>query len=150
MEEAASDPLDLYLESIADFEPMGPEECLEDHEALAKTGSRAEADARERLVEAHLTMVYQLALTFTSRNPEVGALALIQAGNEALLQAASEHSPTGDIDGTEFQAFTQRLVDETLRNAGGDDPSDGGLAGDREPRRPHPPAGTLGAERDHA
>lgn len=149
MDEADARALELYRQSIADTAGIGHAESIEILEALMDTDSEAEAEARELLFRLHRPLVYRSARTLARRFDDVGVTDLIDAGTTALVEAVSVFEPSSIDDGIKFSALAQQLIQEAMLRTYGDDASGGGLAGDREPRRPHPPTDTLGAERDH-
>lgn len=79
--------LDIYLRDISRYEPITPEQEL----TLATRARQGDADAREQLIHANLSLVVRVAKVYMPPCDEI--MDLIQEGNIGLIKAVDMFDP---------------------------------------------------------
>ena len=102
------DPVELYLEEIRKVPPLSEEEKL----ALPRQAKAGSSEARNRMAEAHLEMVVEIAREYEGRG--LALLDLIQEGNNGLIRAARDFDFESD---KEFASFAEDLIRRYIRHA---------------------------------
>jgi RNA polymerase primary sigma factor len=88
--------LDIYLQDISKYPQLSPQEEL----TLATRACQGDAEARERLIHAHLPLVVRVAKLYMPPCDEI--MDLIQEGNIGLITAVDKFDPTR---GTKFSTY---------------------------------------------
>lgn len=85
---ATISPLQLYLQQIAKYPLLEPEE---EYELAVKQFEEGDVNAAHRLVTSNLRLVVKIANDF--RQAQINLLDLIQEGNYGLMQAVKKYNP---------------------------------------------------------
>lgn len=88
--------LETYLRDISRYQPITPEQEL----SLATRARQGDAEAREQLIHAHLSLVVRVAKVYMPPCDEI--MDLIQEGNIGLIYAVDKFDPTR---GTKFSTY---------------------------------------------
>ena len=88
--------LETYLRDISRYQPLTPEQEL----TLANLARQGDAEAREQLIHAHLSLVVRVAKVYMPPCDEI--MDLIQEGNIGLIYAVDKFDPTR---GTKFSTY---------------------------------------------
>jgi RNA polymerase sigma-32 factor len=93
-------PLQLYLQQIAKYPLLEPEE---EFELAQKHFENADVEAAHRLVTANLRLVVKIANDF--RQAQLSVLDLIQEGNYGLMQAVKRFNPYKGVKLSSYAAW---------------------------------------------
>ena len=102
------EPVELYLAEIRKIPPLSEEEKL----ALPLRAKAGTTEALNRLAEAHLAMVVEIAREYEGRGLHI--LDLIQEGNNGLIRAVKEFDWASD---GEFAPFAHIRIRRSIRSA---------------------------------
>lgn len=93
-------PLQLYLQEIAKYPLLTPEE---EYDLAVKHYEDGDVKAAHRLVTANLRLVVKIANDF--RQAQIGLLDLIQEGNYGLMQAVKKYNPYKGVKLSSYSAW---------------------------------------------
>lgn len=97
---AALSPLQLYLQQIARYPLLEPEE---EYELAVKHFEEGDVNAAHRLVTSNLRLVVKIANDF--RQAQINLLDLIQEGNTGLMQAVKKFNPYKGVKLSSYAAW---------------------------------------------
>ncbi len=97
---ATVSPLQLYLQQIAKYPLLEPEE---EYELARKQFDEGDVNAAHRLVTANLRLVVKIANDF--RQAQLNLLDLIQEGNYGLMQAVKRFNPYKGVKLSSYSAW---------------------------------------------
>jgi RNA polymerase primary sigma factor len=98
--------LDIYLQDISKYPQLSPQEEL----TLATRARQGDAEARERLIHAHLPLVVRVAKLYMLPCDEI--MDLIQEGNIGLIYAVDKFDPTR---GTKFSTYAFFWINKQIQ-----------------------------------
>ena len=98
--------LDIYLQDISKYPQLSPQEEL----TLATRARQGDAEARERLIHAHLPLVVRVAKLYMLPRDEI--MDLIQEGNIGLITAVDKFDPTR---GTKFSTYAFFWINKQIQ-----------------------------------
>lgn len=93
-------PLQLYLQQIAKYPLLSPEE---EYDLAVKQFEDGDVTAAHRLVTSNLRLVVKIANDF--RQAQIGLLDLIQEGNYGLMQAVKKFNPYKGVKLSSYAAW---------------------------------------------
>ena len=98
--------LDIYLQDISKYPQLSPQEEL----TLATRARQGDAEAREQLIHAHLSLVVRVAKVYMPPCDEI--MDLIQEGNIGLIYAVDKFDPTRD---TKFSTYAFYWINKHIQ-----------------------------------
>ena len=107
--------LETYLRDISRYQPI----TLEQEQILAQAASQGDAEARERLIHAHLPLVVRVAKLYMLPRDEI--MDLIQEGNIGLITAVDKFDPTR---GTKFSTYAFFWINKQIQRFLNHEPDD--------------------------
>lgn len=107
--QAISGPVSMYQEELGEMPVVSAEEELK----LFEAARQGDAQAKNRLVELHLQLVYEVAQTYQMGELPLGDL--IQEGNIALLLAMEELAKSGSLE--EYRRMLYEKVSTAMEEA---------------------------------
>jgi RNA polymerase primary sigma factor len=105
---AENDTMKLYMQSIAQFPLISPE----DEEALAERIAKGDSEAREMLIRGNLRLVVKIAHDFKGLG--LPLLDLISEGNIGLMRAVEKFDPS---KGAKLSSYAAWWIKQSMRRA---------------------------------